>query len=218
MFGIANRLVRFAPARKLIGHFRMMDCGDLHDFWRSPAPEGNVPADYLRDEDWIRSQALVDMIGVPRSASILEIGCNAGRNLAHLHRAGFTNLAGIEISPHAVELLRETFTELADVPVHLGAAEEILPELGPFDLVFTMAVLEHIHPASVAVFDHMARIAKTIIAIEPSSFHVSERQFPHDIKQLFTSRGFKLTSAQPMDHVRGLETYSAYRFTKCRGA
>ena len=83
-----------------------------------------------------------------------------------------------------------------------------------FDLVFTMAVLEHIHPTSVEVFDHMARIAERILTIEPSGFHISERQFPHEIRALFAGRGFKLESVTPMDHQPELGPYSAYSFKR----
>src|SRR5207253_260996 len=67
-------------------------------------------------------------IEVPTSAGILENRCNVGRNLSFLHRAGYRNVAGVEISPHAVEFLRETYPELADRPIHVGPAEDVLAE------------------------------------------------------------------------------------------
>jgi SAM-dependent methyltransferase len=215
MFGIANRLSRLPLARKAIGHFRMMDRDKLHDFWRQREPEGNAPELYIAPQAWERSQVLLDMISdLPKDARILEVGCNLGRNVVHLFRAGYHNIEAIEISPHAVRQLREHFPELVNVPIHLGAAEDILPTFADrsFDLVFTMAVMEHIHPASVGVFDDIARIAKRIVAIEPSSYHISTRQFPHDLPAMFSERGFKLESVEPLDHVPDLETYSAFQF------
>ena len=217
MFGIANRLARHRLGRKVIGHLKMMDRDALHRFWQQPAPEGNVPADYLTEDAWARSQVLLEMLSdLPKDAHILEVGCNIGRNVAHLFRAGYRNIEAIEISPHAVELLRRTFPDLASVPIHLGAAEDILPgfENRAFDLVFTMAVLEHIHPQSVAVFDDIARIAKRILAIEPSGFHISSRQFPHDIPEMFESRGFTLESRTPLHHLPELGPFSAYSFKR----
>ncbi|MCH2666131.1 hypothetical protein MK139_17565 [bacterium] len=46
---------------------------------------------------------------LPSDARILEIGCNAGRNLDYLFRAGYTNLWGIEIGSAAVEMFGATF-------------------------------------------------------------------------------------------------------------
>lgn len=92
---------------------------DLHPFWRQRRPDGNVPQDYLHTR---RSEFLsATMDDLPRSARI-EVGCNVGRNLAYLHDHGYRDLSGIEISPHAVELLRRHHPQLADVNVVVGAA------------------------------------------------------------------------------------------------
>lgn len=208
----AYRRIEFQFAKR-----RIMDRDSLLNFWQQPEPPGNVPADYLREDAFERSQALLEAISfLPKSARILEVGCNAGRNIAHLFRNGYTGVEAVEISPHAVKLLRETFPELAGVLVHNGPAEEILPQFADqsFDLVFTMAVLEHIHPDSAEVFDNIARIAKTIVAVEPSFYNASTRQYPHDLKQIFKSRGFRLTRKQPMGNVKDVETYSLYQFER----
>jgi hypothetical protein len=42
---------------------------------------------------------------LPRSASILEVGCNLGNQLILLHQMGFENLSGIEINKEIVKLL-----------------------------------------------------------------------------------------------------------------
>ena len=66
-----------------------------------------------------------------------------------------------------------------------------------FELVFTMAVIEHIHPDESQVFDEMIRIGRQILAIEPPGGR-SHRQFPWNVPQVFTSRGMKLVSSRPM--------------------
>jgi hypothetical protein len=40
---------------------------------------------------------------IPRSSSILEVGCNLGNQLILLHQMGFTNLHGIEINKEIVK-------------------------------------------------------------------------------------------------------------------
>lgn len=180
-----------ARAVKQMRPEQMMEQPSLHAFWRQDAPEGNAPQDYF--EPQVRSRVLAELIGeLPTDRRILEIGCNVGRNLAHLADLGYRHLEGVEISPHAVELLRENYPQLADSPVHLGAAEDVLPRLaGPYDLVFTMAVLEHIHPDSRVVFEQIARLGSAVLAIEPAPAmrQSTDRQFPHDMPVLFGAFG-----------------------------
>lgn len=198
---------------------RVMDQPDeLHRFWSQPEPPGNAPTYYITPTH--RSELLVELIAdLPRDARILEVGCNVGRNLAWLHDEGWPHVAGVEISAHAIALLRETYPQLGEIEVHQGRAEDVLPTLpdDSFDLVFTMAVLEHIHPSSSIVFDRMAALAPQVLAIEPAG-HLSHRQYPHDIEDLFTSRGMALASTQFIgDHPKagkGLANYTAWRFTR----
>ena len=210
--GLAHRIRRWEAT------YVMDDRASLHEFWSQPQPEGNLPTGYIGQLQ--RSEMLVKLIAdVPKGARILEVGCNVGRNLAFLHDSGWTQVAGVEISPHAVDLLRATYPQLADRPIYLGPAEDVLPSLdGPYDLVFTMAVLEHIHPDSTAVFDQIGRLATSLLCIEPMENHVSHRQFPHDIRALFTERGFRCESeiavADFLD--RDMGNYAAWRFQKIR--
>lgn len=196
----------------------MDDPAVLREFWTQPEPEGTVPASYI--DQIPRSEALAGLIhDLPGDATILEVGCNVGRNLAYLHDHGWPNVAGVEISPHAVELLRETYPQLADRPIHLGPAEQVLPTLSEsYDLVFTMAVLEHIHPSSVVVFDEIARLGRRLVCIEPRTDHVSHRQFPHDIIAIFTERGFRCVNETPMADLltNDMGTYYAWQFDRAQ--
>jgi SAM-dependent methyltransferase len=193
----------------------------LYEFWRQPSPEGNNPEHYLLPSG--RSRALLELISdLPKDAHILEVGCNVGRNLAHLYDHGYTNLAGVEINPHAVELLRQRFPQLATVPVHLGPARELLSKMqsDSFDLVYTMAVIEHIHPDESGVFDDMVRIGRQILAIEPRRGRSSHRQFPHDVPEVFGSRGMEMVSARSMADIpaaaqdKTIHAFTAYRFNR----
>jgi hypothetical protein len=90
--------------------------------------------------------------------------------LAHLFRAGITKLGGIEINAEAVKLLRQTFPDVAShAEIYNAAVEDVIRTLpyGAFNIVFTMAVLEHIHRDSEWTFREMARVAKDyLITIE----------------------------------------------------
>lgn len=177
----------------------MDDVESLHRHWTAEAPRGGEPE--LLVERTHRSAALVRLIAdVPHDARILEVGCGPGRNLAFLFDQGWEDVEGVEINPNAVKTLRERYPQLVERPIHVGPAESVLPTLEPYDLVFTMAVLEHIHPSSSVVFDEIARLGREVLAIEPRG-HSSRRQHPHDVPALFESRGFRLVSATPMSEM-----------------
>ncbi len=204
--------------------YRRMDRqASLHEFWRQPTPPGNNPHDYVRATG--RSQALLEIISdLPKDARILEVGCNVGRNIAYLYDNGYTKVEGVEINPHAVELLRETFPQLSENEIHIGAAGETLQKFADdeFDLVYTMAVLEHIHPDESSVFDDMARIGKHVLAIEPEG-RLSHRQFPHDVPKEFGSRGLTMVSDKSMAEFpsnagdKTIYAFNAYRFERPEG-
>jgi SAM-dependent methyltransferase len=179
----------------------------VHEYWRRPWDGRNAPAGYLAPSANERSQFLVDLLArhVPTTASVLEVGCNAGRNLAHLHEAGYRRLAGLDLSEAAVGLLRETYPQLADVPVAVGAAEELLPTIASdaHDALFTMAVLEHVHPESEAIFGELARIARVVVTIEDERLH-SWRHFPRNYRRIFEGLALRQIEERSCRGVRGL--------------
>lgn len=196
---------------------------ELRDYWRRP-PDGNVPASY-RDRPE-RSAYLVEIVRrhAAPEARLLEIGCNVGRNLHHLHEAGYRTLTGIEISEDAIAALRAAFPDsAARADLHVGAAEDVLPTMaeGSFDLVFTMAVLEHIHPSSEWLFDDIRRIcAGHLITIEDERSR-SWRHYPRDYGALFTARGFEELWTEQVPAETGLPSgfrARVFRITSRRAA
>jgi SAM-dependent methyltransferase len=149
----------------------MISRAKLHAYWRNP-PAKDVPERYLMPSHDIRSQALLTIfeeIGVDRSASVLEIGCNAGCNLRHLWNAGYHCLYGIEINRAAVDLMVERYPGVW-AQVANGPVEDLLAEVPPVDVIFTMAVLMHLHPDSEFVFGEMAgKTRKYLLTIENES-------------------------------------------------
>ncbi|SER76162.1 Methyltransferase domain-containing protein [Gracilibacillus ureilyticus] len=163
---------------------------EVHNYWiRKSSPEA-----YLIHRE--RSEFLLPYIRKYANTdnSILEIGCNAGRNLQTLFENDFKRLAGIEISKQAVEKLKKTYPALAaqsDV-IH-SPVEEWIKQVpsGHFDLVFTMAVLEHIHPDSEWVFEEIARISrKHILTIEDENT-TNWRLFPRNYQKIFEQFGYQ---------------------------
>lgn len=190
----------------------------LHAFFRLPNPQGNWPEDFIAPVG--RSEILADHIDdVSRDARILEIGCNVGRNLAHLTDRGWSGLEGVEISPHAIRLLRETYPQLENATIHEGAAEDVLPMLdGPYDLVFTMATLKMIHPDGIDdVCDQIVRLTGDVLLIELLAAIDSSRHYPYDLAGLFEDRGMRLVSLQRLDSDSrdvALQDHGAWRFKR----
>ena len=141
----------------------------LRRFWQQQRPFGNY---FPTPQTSYRSETIINMLKpwITSEYSILEVGCNVGRNLNHLYMSGFEKLAGIEINENAVQRLRRAYPQLKSVNVDIGPAEEVLEHYrsSSFDVVFTMAVLEHIPPSSRTVFSQIARVThRYVLAIEP---------------------------------------------------
>lgn len=81
--------------------------------------------------------------GLPRSAPILEVGCNIGTQLKLLRELGFLNLYGIEIQHYA---LKQAKSRVQGINLVEASALAIPFRDRSFDLVFTSGVLIHIAP------------------------------------------------------------------------
>ena len=182
------------------------DVESIRTYWSDPGPE-NDPALYLGelDDGAKRSRLLVRSVSacVPPSSKIFELGCNVGRNLAFLHRAGYCRLHGLEVNEHAIDLFHTHFPNAAAVStVYRGAAEDLISGLPDraFDLSFTMAVLEHIHSENEWIFEHLARITKTWLLTIEDEVTWSWRHFPRDYRAIFEALGFYETNQVRLNH------------------
>jgi SAM-dependent methyltransferase len=190
---------------------------DLHAFWRAPdAP--NRPEEYVAHTG--RSRFLVEFIRphVGSDPTILEIGCNVGRNLAHLYDAGYHRLTGIEINGDALRLLAETYPDMAQASTLINApVEDAIREIpdASIDLVYTMAVLEHIHPDSEWIFDDIVRISRGAVVTVEDEHGTSIRHTPRDYREVFESRGLRQVAHQSIDAEGGFGTaFEARVFTR----
>ena len=183
----------------------MVNLNDIHKFWKDPN-DGNSPESYLIGKE--KSEFLVSIIDIPKDSKILELGCNIGRNLDYLSKAGFTDLRGIEISRKAVDFAKVHYPYLK---IYCSSIEDIIKDLREFDLVFTMATLEHIHTDSEWIFPEVERIAKRLITIEDER-GVSPRHFPRNYKNVFKLKQIKEIN---LKHIKGLdENFIARVFIK----
>lgn len=96
-----------------------------------------------------------------RQSKILEVGCNAGMQLAGLQQMGFKNLYGIELLTYAAAQAKE-FTKGLNIIV--GSGFEIPFKDRSFDIVCTNLVLIHIAPSDLnGVINEIYRCTKKYI-------------------------------------------------------
>lgn len=169
----------------------------LVNYWTALNDGDNDTIPYLRPNTWLRSVHLYDIINslIPPSENpaIMEIGCNVGRNLMILKFGNYNNLTGIELSEKAISLMHHTFPVSTSFKIHTGPVEQIIYTLDAekFDIIFTMAVLEHLPPESEHVFPEIVRTCKKyLITIEDERW-TSWRHFPRRYDNVFKPLGMK---------------------------
>ena len=184
------------------------DPGLVHRYWRGPGDETNQPRAYLRGTE--RSLFLLEIIRkyAEPDARILEIGCNVGRNLNILLHGGYTRLAGVDINAGALMEMQRYFPELARrAAIFHAPIEEFLPEQpgNAVDVVYAMAVFEHIHTESDWVFPHIARITRRLLITLENEEDASWKHYPRNYRAVFEPLGFRQIAQPECNHIEGLE-------------
>lgn len=161
---------------------------DVHRYWRHPDTD-NEPATYLVDRQ-PRSEFVAAVLSTVAAAdpSVIEFGCNAGANLAALADAGFERLSGVDINPDAIALARNTFPQLRAATLTTSALELYAAGMDDYDIGFSLAVFEHIHPISEWVFRDIAVHCRHLLTIEDER-NTTPRHFPRNYQQVFEPLG-----------------------------
>lgn len=175
--------------------------------------EGSAPNGYVA-----KSTEIVDFVhnlwkpDVAQTDKVLEIGCNAGANLARLRQLEYSRLSGVEIDADSIVELRRTFPELAETVVHQGSIEDVLPsiEADDVDVVFAMAVLQHIHPSSNRVFAEMVRVARCHICVIELEQVITHNHFCRDYSRVFEALGCRQLRAAEISWSSSTEVAEVY--------
>ncbi len=178
--------------------------------------EGSAPNGYAA-----KSTEIVDFMHdlwkpeVTQADKVLEIGCNAGANLARLRQLEYSRLSGVEIDADSIAELRRTFPELAETVIQQGRIEDVLPSSEPngVDVVFAMAVLQHIHPSSNRVFAEMVRVARRHICVIELEQVVTYNHFCRDYSRVFEALGcrqLRATEISRSSSPKVAEVYHGY--------
>ena len=182
--------------------YSQIECAE---FWAGV--DNNSPSDGNRPKLYAEKKSdIVEFLRdfwaphVLQSDAILEIGCNAGANLQWLHRFGYGLLYGLEINPSAMVQMEISFPELyKKMILFRGSMEDLLPQMesNSMDLIFTMGVAMHIHPAQNRLFTEMVRVSKKYICtVEPETAN-SNYVFARNYRRVFEKCGcLQLRSTQ----------------------
>jgi len=192
-------------------------------YWSNPKDKPNKPESYVKAELIKRSAFLYSLLSplVNKTNSILEIGCNAGRNLNYLLGKGYLNLAGIEINENALKLMNKVYPKInsKNTEIFSSSIENTVPmiENKSVDVTFSLAVLMHLPYESNFIFKELARITKKyIIIIEDEKMELCSTHFPRDYKQIFERLRFKEIKNGKCP-VKDLEGYTWRVFKKHNG-
>ncbi|MBU2534524.1 MAG: class I SAM-dependent methyltransferase [Alphaproteobacteria bacterium] len=189
-------------------------------YWTNPCSKNN-PLNYLvgkRGRSELIAKTALKYLS--SNATILELGCNVGRNLNYLRYVGFKHLTSIEINLKAIEVLKQVYLELADiVTIHSGAIEDNIKSFkdNQFDMTLAVAVLMHLVPESEWVFDEMVRITKQYIFCLDEELLSSITRKPRNYQEVFESRGMKQIEVVDCKTIDDLtEGYHFRVFEKCQ--
>ncbi len=161
-------------------------------FWRQLPPPS--PQDVRVFNDRARFVAGLITRHAPPQASILELGSSVGMNLKALWDAGFRNLAGLEISPQAVEQFKALHPqEAAHTRLIVSSIEESIRSIGDgeFDVVFSVRTLAHVHKESDWVMAEVARITRSVLITVEVEEPRDWKQFARNYREVFEDCGMK---------------------------
>jgi len=194
---------------------------EIHEYWKNPNDDMNNPEGYADQKESVKSAFLYKIIqqqNISKKSKIIELGCNVGRNLNYLSQRGYTNIYGIEISKNALEKMKEIYPEMgSSIEVFHSAIEDKIKkfEQDEFDVVFTMAVLEHIHTDSEWVFEEIVRITKRYLITIEDEKCISWRHFPRNYRKIFEKLGLEEILEMKCDEVPNLpKSFKARVFEK----
>ncbi len=173
------------------------------------------------------SETIARVLGhyATEDARILEVGCGSGRHLEFLLDNGFRNLTGIDINDESFEVMDEYYPNLAETGAfRTGAIEDVLPEYddNAFDVVYSVEILQHIHPDDEWVFGELVRVTDDLLITAENEGNSPNRgrgdatvsyvdeEFPlyhRDWKQVFTDLGL----AQLLNEPTSRDTIRVFR-------
>jgi len=159
--------------------------GGLHHYHLANDDEPNA----IERSKWVANK-IVPQLGL---TSLLEIGTNSGRNLAHVRQAyPSLELKGIDVNARAIEFARQ---KGLNIDFEVADANNWTEPADRWDGILTMSVLDHIPDEAAQVLaGNIAKSARHVIAVELWDGSKGERslyKYSRDTKALFERHCFE---------------------------
>jgi len=175
-------------------------------YWANPDDTPNSPSEYLKHKD--RSDYLLSILPkyVDKEDSILELGCNVGRNLNALWNEGFKDLSGVDINKGAITEGKKQYPNMKARFIN-NTIEKWSVGDKKYDCIFSMAVMVHLPRTSDYVFYAIKnRALKTIITIEDET-HSTWKHFPRNYRNVFVGNGWEEVFSEEVKGIPAMEGY-----------
>lgn len=135
-----------------------------------------------------RTRWLAEVLSTFEPASVLELGCGAGRNLFYLQKLlPACRLLGVEINADAAETARQELGSSFELVSHSLYELSHLPD-DSIDVIFTSGVLMHVpHEKVEWVVKEMQRISRkgvVLYELHGPSHHFDFHRYPRDYGKL----------------------------------
>ena len=105
-------------------------------------------------------EAIIRLIAPKKGAPLLDLGCGAGRHLVALHKAGFRELTGLDLSSELLDIASKRLTGIGARDVKLVQADmRRIPFVGHFATVLSLFT-------SFGYFEHDEENAAVLSAVQ----------------------------------------------------
>lgn len=132
-----------------------------------------------------------------KNISILELGCNSGRNLKYLKEHNFNNIEAVEINKAAIKNIKKN-NSIKNIKIYNSSIQEFFKKnKKKYELIFSMAVLQHIPYDCDDIFKLLN--CNYFLTIEDEG-EVSKRHFPRNYKNYMEKLGFKELFSEKTNH------------------
>jgi len=84
-------------------------------------------------------RGIIDLIDPPRDQPLLDLCCGAGRHLHALHESGFSDLSGVDLSGHLLDVARRRLDEIGGTRIRLERSDmRTIPYKNGFETVLSL--------------------------------------------------------------------------------
>lgn len=184
-------------------------------YWANPYDEQNYPIAYSKYTK--RSEYLLSVFSkyIDNTSTILELGCNVGRNLNALLNAGYTKISGVDINKNALRECKRIYPKMNAQLINSTIEKWALGD-DKYDCIFSMAVMIHIPYESDWIFKKISKRAKKFLITIEDEKNITWKHFPRNYKKIYCRYGWKQIFTENLNGPDALKGYVTRVFRKNR--